>query len=160
MYHNLHTQSTVDGHLDGYWFFALNTAAVNILVHDLRICVHAFLFGIYLEVKLLGHISPSVETDKLSKWLYQFTLPLTEYCAPSLPILARGVIFYFISIVFFYSLVTFIVVQQSSQLNFIAFPCQTPSVSPPPHNLSHLEIISFSKSVSQYLFCKVHRVFF
>ena len=32
-------------------------------------------------------------------------------------------------------------------------------ISPPP-NLSHLETVSFSKSVSQYLFCKVHRVFF
>ena len=53
---------------------------------------------------------------------------------------------------FFYSMnfVIFMVVQQSSQPNFIAFPSQTSSPSPNP-NLSPLETISFSKSVSQYL---------
>lgn len=39
-----------------------------------------------------------------------------------------------------------------SQPNFIAFPSQTLSASPP--NLFHLETISFSKSESQCLFCK------
>ena len=48
--------------------------------------------------------------------------------------------------------ITFTVVQQSSQPSFTAFPSQTPVPSPP--NLSPLEIISFSKSVHQYLFCR------
>ena len=56
--------------------------------------------------------------------------------------------------------IVFMVVQRWSQLSFIAFPSQTPSPSPSP-NLSHLETISFSISVSQYLFCKeVHCVLF
>ena len=56
--------------------------------------------------------------------------------------------------------ITFIDVQQSSQTNFKAFPSQILSASPPP-NLSHLETITFSKSASQYLFCKeVHCVLF
>ena len=50
--------------------------------------------------------------------------------------------------------ITFIVVQRLSQSTFIAFPSQTPSASLPTPNLSCLEIISFSKFVSQYLFCK------
>ena len=54
--------------------------------------------------------------------------------------------------------ITFIVVQQSSQPNFIAFPSQTPSSSP---NLCHLETIGCLRSVSQYLLCKeVHCLFF
>ena len=56
--------------------------------------------------------------------------------------------------------ITFIVAQQSSQPTFIAFPSQTLSTFPHPH-LSPLETISFSKSVSQYLFRKeVHCVLF
>uniref|UniRef100_A0A8D1YMF7 GTP-binding nuclear protein Ran n=1 Tax=Sus scrofa TaxID=9823 RepID=A0A8D1YMF7_PIG len=51
------------------------------------------------------------------------------------------------------NLITFIVVQRSSQPNFIAFPSQTLTHLPTP-NLSPLETISFSKSLSQYLFCK------
>ena len=56
--------------------------------------------------------------------------------------------------------ITFIVVKRSSQPNFTAFPSQTPSGSPYSPNC-HLETIIFSKSVSQYLFCKeVHCVLF
>ena len=63
---------------------------------------------------------------------------------------------------FFFSVnfITFIVVQQSSQSNFKAFPFQTPGTSSHPCNLSHLETVSFSESVSQYPFCKVHCVLF
>ena len=58
-------------------------------------------------------------------------------------------------------LTTFIVVQRSSQPNFISFPSQTPSPCLPPPNLSPLETVIFSKSVSHYLFCKqVHCIFF
>ena len=57
--------------------------------------------------------------------------------------------------------ITFIGVQQSSQPIFTACPSQTLSPSPQPPHLSHLETISFSKSVRQYLFCKeVHSVLF
>ena len=49
----------------------------------------------------------------------------------------------------------------SPQPNFIAFPSHNPSASPHPPNLSPLETLSSSKSVSQYLFCKeVHSVLF
>ena len=52
---------------------------------------------------------------------------------------------------FFYYLMNVIAligVQQSSQPKFIARPSHTLSTSPPPPKLSHLETISFSKSVS------------
>ena len=68
-----------------------------------------------------------------------------------------------IKMLFYYlmNFITFIVVQQSSQPNFTAFPSQNPQCIPASPNLSHLEIISFSKSVSQYLLCKeVHCVLF
>lgn len=57
----------------------------TLLCMSLRICVHAFLFGICLKVKLLGHISTLGETDKLSKWLYQFILLVIMYWAPNIP---------------------------------------------------------------------------
>ena len=50
--------------------------------------------------------------------------------------------------------ITFTGVQQSSQPNFTACPSQTLSISPHLPSLSHLETMSFSKSVRQYLFCK------
>ena len=56
---------------------------------------------------------------------------------------------------------TFIVVQQSSQPNFIAFPSSTPSASPPTPNCLISFPKSVSQSVSQYLFCKeIHCVLF
>ena len=57
---------------------------------------------------------------------------------------------------YFYYLMNFITVigvQQSSQPILQHFHPK-PSVLPPPPNLSHFETISFSKSVSQYLFCE------
>ena len=57
--------------------------------------------------------------------------------------------------------ITFIVVQWSSQSNFKGFPSHSPSTFHPPHKFFPLETISFSKSVSYYLFCKeVHCVLF
>ena len=44
---------------------------------------------------------------------------------------------------------------------FYSISIPNPQLIPPPPNLPHLETISFSKSVSQYLFCKeVHCVLF
>ena len=43
---------------------------------------------------------------------------------------------------------------------FYSISIPNPQCIPPTPNLSHLETISFSKSVSQYLFCKVHCVLF
>lgn len=73
-----------------------------------EICVHVFLFGIHLKVKLLGHISTLVETNKLSKWLYQFILLLVMCRAPSVPhpcqqgIISWGFGFWFLVWVFFF----------------------------------------------------------
>ena len=44
---------------------------------------------------------------------------------------------------------------------FYSMSIPNPRCIPPPLNLSHLETVSFSESLSQYLFCKeVHCVFF
>ena len=50
--------------------------------------------------------------------------------------------------------IIFTVVQPSSQPNFTTFPSQTPSPSLPTTTVSPLVTISFSKSVSQFLFYK------
>ena len=67
----------------------------------------------------------------------------------------------FLSLFFFDSVnfITFIVVQWSSHPSLYSIPSQTPRLSP--RNISPLETISFSESVSQFLFCKeVHCVLF
>ena len=57
--------------------------------------------------------------------------------------------------------ITFILVQWSSQPKFYSISIPNPQCIPSPSNLSHLETISLSKSVSQYLFYKeVHSVLF
>ena len=45
-------------------------------------------------------------------------------------------------------------------IQFYRISIPQPQRIPPPPTLSPLETISFSKSVSQYLFCKVHSVIF
>ena len=45
-------------------------------------------------------------------------------------------------------------------IKFYSISIPNPQWIPPVPNLSHLETISFSKSVSQYLFCKVYCVLF
>ena len=99
--------------------------------------------------------SPHTQSDE--KW-YNVGSNWINYSYLSIFLLASCISFYS----FFYcsmNSITFIAVQQSSQPNFITFPSQTLGASLYLPNLSHLETIRFSKSMSQYLFCKeVHCV--
>ena len=120
--------------------------------HLLNPFISWWTFGLF---PCLGYCEPSVLWTLGCMCLFKWKFCL-DIC-PGVGLLDHVVVLFFNSMNF----ITFIVVQQSSQPNFITFPFQTPSPYLPPHNLSPSETISFSKSVSQYLFCKeVHCILF
>ena len=96
---------------------------------------YSFKFWWYLSLLLLTMLLVSYQ-EIIDK---SIVLPFLGFLVKNFVILGLGSVYLNYSM----SFITFIVVQWSSQPNFLAFPSQTLSVSPHRPNLSHLETIIF-----------------